>query len=92
MAQPSNITIVARSRVTELIEDLYKVDPLLSLIEDVAATDPLRIAFYEQYLEDEFGQPTTDITSAEFFAAVTALRSLRTWLVTNRPILAKLRI
>lgn len=91
MAEPSNITNVARRRVTELIEELYRVDPLLFLIEDVAADDPARIAFYQQYLGTD-QNPTTDITATQFFAAVLALRDLRTWLVTNRPILAKLRV
>lgn len=92
MAQPSTITNEARQRTTALIEALYKNDNILALIEDTGPSDPARVLFFEEYLEDAEGNPTTDITSDEFFAAVVALRSLRTWLTTNRPILAKLRI
>ena len=92
MAQPSTITNDVRGRTTRLIEALYTNDTILSVVEDTGPNDAARAAFFEEYLEDEQGEPTTDITSDEFFAAVAALRSLRTWLIANRPTLAKLRI
>lgn len=88
MAQPSTVLNDTRRRVTSLVESLYEVDAILHVIEDTGADDGERAAFFASYIDT---QEAYDITSAEFLAAAVTLRELRTWLETNRPILAKLR-
>ena len=90
MAQASTITNAVRRETTQLLEELYQVDKIVHLFEDPGANDAQRAAFFKAYIEDENGDPVTDITWDEFVAAVTALRALQTWLATNRPALAKL--
>lgn len=90
MAQASTITNEVRRETTTLLDALYEADRIVHLFEDPGANDAARAAFFRSYLEDAQGEPVTDITWAEFVAAVTALRALQTWLTTNRPALAKL--
>ena len=90
MAQASTITNAVRRETTQLLEELYQVDKIVHLFEDPGANDAQRAEFFKSYIEDENGDPVTDITWDEFVAAVTALRALQTWLATNRPALAKL--
>jgi len=90
MAQASTITNTVRRETTDLLKALYEVDKIVHLFEDPGANDAARQAFFLAYLEDEVGDPVTDITWADFVAAVTALRALQAWLATNRPAMSKL--
>lgn len=90
MAQASTITNEVRRETTKLLDAAYEVDRIVHLFEDPGANDAARAAFFRAYLEDEQGEPTTDITWNDFVGAVTALRALQTWMATNRHALAKL--
>lgn len=92
MAQASTITNVVRQRTTTLLDAVGEVQSIVDLFEDPGANDAARQVFFETYLKDGEGNPTTDVTWAEFAAGAVALRALRTWLTTNRPALSKLRI
>lgn len=92
MAYASTTTQQVRTRITSLYNNMQEVDSILQLIEDPGVDDVARKTFFESYLLDEQGQPTTDLSWTEFVAAILVLRELRTWLTTNRPKLFKMRV
>ena len=87
MAQPSTELNTFRSRVTSLLNDMNKLSGALSVIEGSGIDDTERIAFFSSVLTAEY-----DIDSTELGDAIIKLRDLETWLDTNLPILAKMRI
>lgn len=75
MAQPSTITNNIRDNVTDILAALEQVSPTVEKYVDLGGND-----FVKQYLLDEQGQPTTDITVDEFVTAMANLQELQAWL------------
>ncbi len=89
MAQPSTELNVFRQRATAFLNQLNDINDVLSVIEGAGATDPERLAFFQAWINAQQGY---DITVADLTATVVKLRELRTWVDTNLPALAKMRI
>lgn len=89
MAQPSTELNTFRMRMTSFLNQLNDLNDVLSVVEGVAATDPERLAFFQGWISQQQGY---DITVADLTTAVTKLRALRTWIDTELPGLAKMRI
>jgi hypothetical protein len=87
MAQPSTELNTFRQRATQLLDALNRIDDVLATVEGSGTTDAQRIAFFSSVLTPEY-----DIDGTELGAAVIKIRELQTWVETNLPTLAKMRI
>jgi hypothetical protein len=87
MAQPSTITNEIRRDLTKVLDALVLLDSINDKYVWLGGQP-----FFEAYLEDAQGDPTTDITTAEFVTAIASVQTMLTWLDTNGPSLSKLRI
>ena len=90
MAQSGTELGTFRRRLTELLNQLNNINDVLNVVQGAGANDQERLAFFQAYIDDQAG--TYDITIAQMQAAVTALRALDTWVDSNLPALAKMRI
>lgn len=88
MAQASTTVVQIRQGVTSLLTALETVPSLNNKYVDLGGQD-----FVKQYLNDEAGQPVTDITVDEFVTGIANLQELLTWLdAGHRSALRKLSI
>lgn len=86
MAQPSTIVSKTRTEVTQILDALNKVKPIIDMYNDLGGQ-----AFIAAYLDDE--ATGSDITTADFVTAISNLSQMQTWLDSNRrAALAKLRV
>lgn len=87
MAQPSTEINRIRQAVTRLSDTFAEIAPVLQRYNDYGA------AFFDEHLETELGQPTTDVTKADFHSAMTTLTGIIGGLSqADRQAIIKLRI
>ena len=86
MASPSNEVTLLREQFTQLSEDFTRLSIALQRYSDFGAE------FYDDYLTNEQGDPTTDITAEEFHQAVQVLGGLVAGLTKEQRLaIAKMR-
>lgn len=88
MAQASTTVVQIRQGVTNILEALETVPALNDKYVDLGGQD-----FVKLYLNDEAGNPVTDITVDEFVTGIANLQELLVWLnAGHRAALRKLSI
>jgi len=86
MAFPSNEVNLLRDQFTELSEDFTRLALALQRYNDFG------VEFYNSYLVDADGNPTTDITAADFHTACQVLGALAASLTQEQRLaIAKMR-
>lgn len=89
MAVVANEINAFRSKVSTMTDALRSIDSSLSQIEDFGIDDTARIAFFQAGFG--VGTDNPDITSAQFFAGVVALRAIRTAWAAQKLAIVQLR-